>query len=133
MVRVKMLRGNETAIIDSGKSYMFDIGGRCTAEDAGSLMSYMDGACDLPIISVLSSGTYCEVGVVTPGQEQLKRYTSNMSQMEIAMNLQAARGYIKMLRRSGTQAGVRFNQMLFVYREDFALSSVLSRLQLTEV
>lgn len=133
MVRVKMMRGNETAIVDSGKSYLFDIGGRCTAEDAGSLISYMEGACDLPIISVLSSGDYCEVGVITPGQDDVKRYKTDMKAMEVCMTLQSAGCFIKMLRRNGTQLGVRFNQMLFIYRADFAVSQVLARLRITEV
>lgn len=133
MVRVKMMRGNETAIVDSGKSYLFDIGGRCTAEDAGGLYGYMEGACDLPIISVLSSGDYCEIGVVTPGQDAIKRYKAEMKAMEVAMTVQSAGGFIKMLRRNGTQQGVRFNQMLFIYRADFAVSQVLAKLRITEV
>lgn len=133
MVRVKMLRGNETAIIDNGKSYVFDMGGRCTAEDAGCLSSYMEGSCDLPIISVLTSGRNAELGVVFPGQDKLKRYTSEMDAMTLAGTLQMSRGFIKMLRRSGKQFGARFNQILFVYREDYDIASLLAQLHVTEV
>lgn len=133
MVRVKMLRGNETAIIDNGKSYLFDMGGRCTAEDAGCLGSYMEGSCDLPVISVLTSGRNTEIGVSFPGQDKLRRYKSDMDAMMIAGTLQMARGFIKMLRRSGKQVGVRFNQILFVYRGDFDVAPLLAQLHATEV
>ena len=133
MVRVKMLRGNETAIVDSGKSYVFDMGGRCIAEDAGCLGSYMEGSCDLPVISILTSGRNTELGVSFPGQDKLRRYKSDMDGMTMAGTLQVARGFIKMLRRSGKQLGVRFNQLIFVYREDYDIVSLLNQLRATEV
>lgn len=133
MVRVKMLRGNETAIIDDGKVYLFDIGGRCTQENAGNLNSYMDGAVDLPIISFLSCGQNGEVGVIYPGYSSIKRYIPAFENMQCAMKIQSAGGFIKMLRRSGMVAGVRFNQLLFIYRDNFDVSKILAQLNAEEV
>lgn len=133
MIRVKMLRGNATAIVDNGKSYTFDMGGACTGSDVGNLFSYMDGALDLPIISVLTSGDYTEIGVSVPGIESFKRYKSSLGGLMVVTYLQTARQFIKMLRRSGKQDGVRFNQLIFVYREDFDVSQILSGLHVTEV
>lgn len=133
MVRVKMLRGNETAIVDNGKSYVFDLGGRCIKEDAGDLVTYMAGAVDLPVISLLSSGKGSELGVSFPGNDKLRRFVPNLETPQCAMKIQMAGGFIKMLRRSGTQHGVRFNQILFVYRENFDLWPILNQLGVQEV
>lgn len=133
MVRVKMLRGNETAIIDNGKSYLFDIGGRCVQEDAGNLVSHMAGALDLPIISLLSSGNNSELGVIVPGQDKIRRFIPAFETAECAIRMQLYGGFIKMLRRSGVVAGVRFNQLLFIYREGYDLSPLLQQLNAEEV
>ena len=131
MYRVKMLKGNETVIIDNGRSYLFGLNGVCYNEDAG-LAGYADGAVDLPIISLLTSGSNLDIGVVLPGCD-LKRYRSGLDSMTCAATLQMAGGFLKMLRRSGTDDGVRYNQLLFVYRQNTDMAALLQRLQLQEV
>lgn len=133
MIRVKMLRGNETVIIDNGKSYIFDLGGRCIKEDAGDLVSHMAGAMDLPVISILSSNGYSEVGVSFPGTDKLRSFVPNCDPMQCALTVQMERGFLKMLQRSGQQLGVRFNQMIFVYREGYDLMPLLKKLGCQEV
>lgn len=127
MTRVKMLRKNETAIIDNGKSYVFGLDGKCCAEDAGNLNSYMEGACDLCVVSILSSGSHHEVGVVFRGADKIKRYETTADLMTTIANFQMARGFVKMLRRTGMSCGVRFNQLLFVYPEGYDVMPILSK------
>lgn len=133
MVRVKMMRGNEVAIIADGKSYLFDLGGRCVSEDAGNLVSYMDGALDLPIVSVLTSPDYYELGVVWPGVAGIVRYKSSMDSLTLLGTMQMVHGFIKMLRRSGKQGDTRFNQIVFIYPEGYDLNGLLTRLMATKI
>lgn len=132
MIRVKMMRGNETVVIDNGKSYVFGLDGKCHTEDAGNIGGHMDGSLDLPLISLLTSNSHLEVAVSTPGGE-LKRYESTLDGMECASMLTMYGGFVKMLRRTGQQDEVRFNQIIFIYREDFDLSTVLNKLSLKRV
>lgn len=133
MVRIKMLRGNEVVIISDGKSYTFDLGGRCTGEDVGNLVSYMEGAIELPLVSVLTSGDFVDLGVVIPGRQDLVRYKTSMDSMTLLSTLQMTHGFIKMLRRSGKSEDVRFNQLLFVYPQGFDVMNLMRTLHATEV
>lgn len=132
MIRVKMMRGNETVIIDNGKSYIFGLDGKCHTEDAGNIGGHMDGSLDLPLVSLLTSNGHLEVAVSTPGCE-IKRYESTLDGMECASLLTMSGSFVKMLRRVGQHDGIRFNQIVFIYREDFDISSVLNKLSLNRV
>ena len=132
MIRVKMLPKNETCIIDNGKSYLFGLNGKCISEDVGNLTSYMSGALDLPLISILSCNGYLDIGVSNPGQN-LKSYSCNMDAMQCAMKVQLQGGFIKMLRRDGKQDGKTFNQLIFVYKEGTNLNPILNVLDIKEV
>lgn len=125
MVCVKMLARNETCVIDNGKVYLFDLGGRCSGEDVGNLPKYMNGALELPVVSILSCNGVVNIGVSRVGGAFEAR-DCDMDSVDCAMNLQKYGKYIKMLQRKGSQNGKRFNQLIFVYREDFDLSEVLS-------
>jgi hypothetical protein len=126
-----MLAKNETCIIDNGKSYIFNLGGRCIKEDAGNLSGYMAGALDLPCISILSSNGVVDIGVSETGKE-FKRYSSSLDAMACAMQVQKCGGFIKMLRRDGEQDGVKFNQLIFVYKEGSSLNTILSAINAKE-
>lgn len=132
MIRVKMLPKNETCIIDNGKSYVFGLNGKCRLEDAGNLSSYMSGALDLPLISILSCNGFLDIGVSNPSQE-LKTYKCTMDAMQCAMRVQLVGGFIKMLRRDGTQDGKVFNQLIFVYKEGTNLQPMLDAINAKEV
>lgn len=133
MVRVKMLLRNEVAVISDGVVYLFDLGGRCVSEDAGNLFSYMEGALDLPIISILSTPDSCEIGVVFPDSQSVTRYSTPLDSMTLAGTLQMSRGFIKILRRTGKVGTTRFNQLLFIYPEDYNLNDLLMRVQATKI
>lgn len=128
MLFVKMLKNNEICLIDEGKSYIFDLGGRLKKEDAG-LVGYVEGSVELPIISVLSSNNYTEVAVFKKGlaPEKYKAKTDAMTcAVQVKMNSKA----IRMLRRDGTADKIRFNQLIFVYSEDTDLDAIVSKLDL---
>ena len=130
MVRVKMLSGNETCIIDNGKSYIFGLNGQCYKEDAGNLSTYMIGALALPVISLLSSLDNFEVGVQV--NDTFKVYKSDLDIMTSMMLLNKKGNFLKMLRRSGTCSGKTFNQMFFVYSQVVDLDDILKVLSLRE-
>lgn len=131
MIRVKMLPRNETCIIDNGKSYIFGLNGICKEEDAGKLSSYMVGALDLPIISILSCNGKLDIGVSDKGS--FKNYICDMDAMQCAMTLQMQRHFIKMLRRDGKQDNKSYNQLIFVYPEGTNLTVMLNAIGAKEV
>ena len=131
MIRVKMLPKNETCIIDNGKSYVFGLNGKCYKEDAGNLSSYMTGALDLPVISILSCNGVLDIGVSVNGD--FKTYSSDMDSMQCAMAVQLHGNFLKILRRDGKQENKSFNQLIFVYREGTDLSVILNKINAKEV
>lgn len=136
MVRVRMLPNNEVCVIDNGKSYIFSSVGRCSQEDAGNLTKYMSGAMELPIISLLSSNGKLNVGVFQ-NDNSVKVFDSDTDSMSGAMSLQLKGGFIRLLRRDGVsiKAGgesVRFNQLLFVYKQGTDLMSLIRESNIQE-
>lgn len=132
MIRVKMLRGNETCIIDNGKSYIFGLNGKCKQEDAGNLSSYLTGALDLPCISILSSNGGVELGL-NESDSSFRRFKCNEDAMTCAMKIQMNGSFVKMLRRDGKFEGVTFNQLIFVYPQGTNLSQFISQINKEEV
>lgn len=131
MIRVKILPRNEVAIIENGKVVLFNNVGRCIQEDAGFVGKYMTGSLDLPIISLLSSNGVLDVAMFEEGQE-MKRFKSSLDSMQCAMKLQMQGGFIRMLRRDGEQDGIRYNQLLFIYKENTNLEEILQCLEVKE-
>lgn len=132
MLRVKMLRGNETCIIDNGKSYIFGLNGKCKQEDAGNLSSYMTGALELPCISVLSSNGGVEIAL-NESDSSFRRFKCNEDAMSCAMKVQMNGRFIKMLRRDGKFEDVPFNQLIFVYPQGTSLLPFISQINKEEV
>lgn len=127
-----MMKDNEICIIDNGKSYLFSNIGKCIKEDVGNLSTYMTGALDLPIISILSSNGVVDIAISECNQE-LKRYTTTLDSMSCAMKVQMAGNFIRLLRRDGKQDNIAFNQLLFIYKEGTNLSSILQSIDAKEV
>lgn len=132
MLRVKMLRGNETCIIDNGKSYIFGLNGKCKQEDAGNLSSYMTGALELPCISVLSSNGGVEIAL-NESDSSFRRFKCNEDAMSCAMKVQMSGRFVKMLRRDGKFEDVSFNQLIFVYPQGTSLLPFISQINKEEV
>ena len=105
MVRVKMLVGNEVAVISDRIAYIFDLGGRFKSEDT-NFITYMDGAVDLPCVSVLSSSGRVEVGI-------------------------SLGGVLRMLMKSGVYDDIAYNQMIFVFNSEKAVRNALYTLGIT--
>lgn len=132
MLRVKMLRGNETCIIDNGKSYIFGLNGKCKQEDAGNLSSYMTGALELPCISILSSNGGVEIAL-NESDSSFRRFKCNEDAMSCAMKVQMSGRFVKMLRRDGKFEDVSFNQLIFVYPQGTSLLPFISQINKEEV
>jgi hypothetical protein len=123
---------NEVAVIDNGKVYTFNHGGRCTGEDVGNITGYMSGALDLPVISVLASNGKVDIGV-SDGHDTFKRYTTDLDAMSCALGVQSKGGFLRMLRRDGKQNNIAYNQLIFIYKEGTDLSIYLTALNAQEV
>ena len=128
-----MLTKNEVCVIDNSKSYLFDLSGTCYKEDAGLIPKYTTGMVELPIISILSSSNKVEIALFCNNGVEMKRYTTNKQAMDCAIAVQMRGGFIRMLRRDGIQDNIRFNQLLFVYREGTDLNQFLYDLDAVEV
>ena len=132
MIRVKMLKRNEVAVVDNGKVYKFDLGGKCIGEDIGGISENMEGSIDLPLISVLSSNGVLDIGVST-GHNEFKRYSCDMDAMTCAITLQSLGGFVRMLRRDGKCKDTLFNQLIFIYKEGTDLAPLLLGINAKEV
>ena len=133
MIRVKMLPKNEVCVIDNGKSYLFNLSGLCYKEDASLIPKYTTGMLELPIISILSSNNKVDIAVFCNNGVEMKRYITDKDAMTCAMTLQMKGGFVRMLRRDGMQDNIRFNQLLFVYKEGTSLNGLITELNAREV
>ena len=131
MLGVKMLTGNETCIIDEGKTYIFDRAGNCYIEDGGLLPKYTNGVLSLPIISILSSSSKVEIALFE--NDSIRKFGTSFDSSKCLMNICTKGSYIKMLTRSGKHEGILFNQMILVYPEGTSLSDKISGIEVMEV
>ena len=121
MVRVKMLKNNEVAVIDNGKSYVFDNRGIISKEDAGLIPQYTTGMTALPIISVLSSNNQVEIALID--NDNMTVITPKDDAMTCAMKIQMQKEIVSILRRDGVSNDTRFNQLIFIYKEGTKLQN----------
>ena len=121
MVRVKMLKNNEVAVIDNGKSYVFDNRGIISKEDAGLIPQYTTGMTALPIISVLSSNNQVEIALID--NDNMTVITPKDDAMTCAMKIQMQKEIVRILRRDGVSNDTRFNQLIFIYKEGTKLQN----------
>lgn len=121
MVRVKMLKNNEVAVIDNGKSYVFDNRGIISKEDAGLIPQYTTGMTALPIISVLSSNNQVEIALID--NDNMTVITPKEDAMTCAMKIQMQKEIVRILRRDGVSNDTRFNQLIFIYKEGTKLQN----------
>ena len=129
MVRVKMMGNNEVAVISNRIAYLFDIGGRFKSADP-HFTPYMDGAVDLPCVSVLSSSGKVELGISC--NDTFRTVPVSLDMMVIMSKLRSSTGMLRMLMKSGVQDGnISYNQMIFVFNSDTALKKALLLLGIT--
>ena len=128
MVRVKMMTGNEVAVISDRIAYIFDLGGRFKSEDT-NFITYMDGAVDLPCVSVLSSSGRVEVGISL--QDTFGVAQTSLMSTEALRLLMGAGGVLRMLMKSGVYDNIAYNQMIFVFNSEQAVRNALYTLGVT--
>ena len=128
MVRVKMLVGNEVAVISDRIAYIFDLGGRFKSEDT-NFITYMDGAVDLPCISVLSSSGRVDVGISL--RDTFRVAQTSLMSTEALRLLMGAGGVLRMLMKSGVYDNITYNQMIFVFNSEQAVRNALYTLGIT--
>ena len=127
MIRVKMLPQNKVCVLDStGKTYIFNQAGICIEEDAGLGPAYTNNMVKLPILSILSCNNTVDIACFD-GEETMKRYSTNLDAMTVAMKLQMNGGFIRMLRRDGRQDGKAFNQLMFVYKDTYNVFDIIHK------
>lgn len=133
LLKVKIMPKGDICMIDNGKSYVFDRIGSLKLEDAGLLPQYTSGALALPVVSMLSSGNSVELCLFNNNGCDMKRYTTDMASMDCVLKLQMLRKFTRMLKKSGIQDEVRYNQMIYVYPDGTSLDFVVSELCLKEI
>lgn len=132
MIRVKLLPLSETAIIEDGKVYKFDGMGKCESEGAEPIVKYSTGSVSLPIVSVLSSNGLLDVAYFSKDGVMHRLSPNGKSTMEVVSNLQMSRGFLRMLNRTGTENGIKFNQLLFLYPEVVEPHDILMKIGLKD-
>jgi hypothetical protein len=89
----------------------------------------MDGAVDLPCVSVLSSSGRVEVGISL--QDTFRVAQTSLMSTEALRLLMGAGGVLRMLMKSGVYANIAYNQMIFVFNSEQAVRNALYTLGIT--
>lgn len=110
---------NTYAVMDDDKCYIFDRMGKLVS-DKNCPVDVIQHKEPVNVISVLSAGGRYEVCLFDG--DTLTRKDGNM---QTIASLQAKKGYMHMLRRSGKHEGVRFNQIVFVYNKSVDIGGLL--------
>lgn len=131
MIYAKILRNRNTVVVEGGSAYLFDIGGVCIGESLPLLPEYMDSLVCFEIISIVSSGERVEVALFSEAGLR-KKYLSELDSVMCGMFIQKEGGYLRVLRRSGKLEDVRYNQVLFLYRNGTDLMDKLKNLRIKE-
>lgn len=132
LLMVKVMANGDMCMIDNGHTRIYDKTGILKNEDAGLIPQYTTGALDMPVVSVLSSSAGVEVALFNYGCD-MRRFTTELDSMSCVMKLQMLRKYIRMLKNSGEEGRVKFNQMIFVYPDDMDIGFVINELSLEEI
>lgn len=129
MVFYKSLRDFNRCLIVGGKSYLFGISGDCIASDCGLVSEYTDHAVPVNVVSLLNSnGRFLEIAIYE--NNQLKKYSTNLTVGQVIAKFQLNRNFISILNRRGEYRGINFVQTLFIYRNDFNITDYVQRLGL---
>ena len=131
MIRAKILSNRDVVVIEDGKSYLFDLGGKCYKEDAGLLPKYTDGMQEFNILSILSSNNKVEIGCFQ--DNSLRKFSVSNNAMDCALAIQMQGNFVRMLRKDGISDNTKYNQLIFLYTKETDLVSKLSKLNIKEI
>lgn len=132
LLMVKVMANGDMCMIDNGHTHIYDKTGILKNNDAGLIPKYTSSAMDMPVVSVLSSGNSVEVALFNY-KGDMRRFSTELDSMSCVMKLQMMRKFVRMLKNSGQEGGVKFNQMIFVYPDDMDIGFVVSELKLKEM
>ena len=116
MLKVK-LTGRESYLWDGEELYVFARNGSCQQEKAPPLAVATLGLVCLPILSIISTNGKTVVAWFYREEQPLQQRLLEEDARGVVFRLQRAKGFLRMLTRSGIVEGCAFNQMLFVYSE----------------
>ena len=125
MLRLCILGTGDVNLIENGKVYKFDFFGNpipTTASD--SWLTYMNGAYCLPVLSVLHSQGGLSLGAYFLN-DMFKEYKCSLSPQDCVNRIKSLNAHAKILRRNGVSNGIAYNQLIFIFRKDVNLNSVL--------
>lgn len=130
MLRVTMAPRNEVYILENEKICKFDGFGECIEENVPRTPTITNGMQNLPIFSVLSSGGAVDIAIFE--NDVMKRYSCSMSSSDIVSTMMTLRGFARMLKRSGMESGVKYNQMIYVFPLGYNFGGLIGTLGLQE-
>lgn len=125
MIRFKILSGNKACIMCDGKTYIFSRTGVCEEEDAGMLSKYIDNMLNLPILSILTANGKLEI-LACYTDDTTKKFTATSDMYDVIRKFEGNRSIVRVLRRVGMAEGIKYNQLIFVYREGTDLDGVIN-------
>lgn len=112
MVEGCILPDKTFAILDGDSCYIFDMVGRFKSKGDITANVIMNKK-QYKAISVLSCSGDVEIAVFD--SDGVFKKTGNS---QSAMTLLSQRGFVRRLQRSGTEQGIKFTQMVFIYNTD---------------
>ena len=128
MLRFKRLANRGTCIVDNGACFVFDRSGICIKENVPLTPEYTSNTLELPMISMLSSAGYLEFYIFKKDGNVVTKSVEDKDGMHSMLYMQkfmSIGNYISQLQRKGVAGGIRFNQVIYVYKEGTDVDSII--------
>lgn len=120
MVRVKMNGDGSIHMIDEGNVFLFDRAGKFV-DTVARTPNITNNMKVMPIVSILSTSGGTEVGVFFEDDTK-ETFFVKEDAMDVAMTVQMLGEFVKILRKDGEIEGVKYNQLVFIYRNGVDIS-----------
>lgn len=126
MIRYKTVYGGKTLVIEDGKLMMFGTSGVLEQENVPYLVSYSSNLLEGNFVSILMSGDVMEICTILSTGE-IKRIERDRNPLILQKFIDFG-NIVRVLQRQGKEQGIRFNQMIYIYRKDIDVNWIVEEI-----
>lgn len=126
MIRYKTVYGGKTLVIEDGKLMMFGTNGVLEQENVPYLVSYSSNLLEGNFVSILMSGDVMEICTLMSTGE-IKRIERDRNPLILQKFLDFG-NIVRVLQRQGKEQGIRYNQMIYIYKSDIDINWIVEEI-----
>lgn len=126
MIRYKTVYGGKTLVIEDGKLMMFGTNGVLEQENVPYLVSYSSNLLEGNFVSILMSGDVMEICTLMSTGE-IKRIDRDRNPLILQKFLDFG-NIVRVLQRQGKEQGIRYNQMIYIYKSDIDINWIVEEI-----